>query len=477
MELKELEKIICLSFLFGLAAPALAVLSRGRPLLQRGLFGLLCVMIPSGLVKPQEWGLTLGALEDFYRGHSTGYHFYFAEAIALALVLARALEDWRDFRLLPPGLWLYLAHCGLAALSIINAPNTSFALMAAFKAVKICVVFIAGYNFLRSRENIQFFLIVMVGVVGIQLMAALRQRYLLGVYQVTGTFEHQNSLAMFVNLIGMVFLSISLAPEQSRSQVNLYLAAYLGCAAVVESTFSRGGMVIFAAGSIGVGLLSLVDRMTRRRWTVLAFLGIVGAVGLAMSLDTIRARFQDYGNQSSGKTRELLNQASRNMVEDHPLGIGWNNFALLINRPFPYGNIIDEWELEGGVTIDPHHQKGLVESLYYLLLAETGWQGLISFVLFMALFLWWNLRGGIAFRYSFIGSLQLGIAAGCTCNYLQSTLERVLIQPRNMMLWLLLLALTARLEVWRRAEAKARREQGRSTVFVEDASLTPALHS
>src|SRR5262249_10860544 len=149
---------------------------------------------------------------------------------------------------------------------------------------------------------------------------------------------------------------------------------------IEESTFSRAGMVMFAAGSVSVALLSVIDRFTVRRLVILGCLGLVGMVGVFKSIDTIRGRFSDYGNDASEMTRILLNQAARNMVHDYPLGIGWNNFAMVINQPFPYGNIIDEWELEvPNITVDPHHQKGIVESIYYLLLGETGWQGLGSF--------------------------------------------------------------------------------------------------
>lgn len=474
MDLKEIEKIVCLAFLYGFAVPVFGLLVSGRPGVQRWVFAVICVMIPSGLHKPQEWGLTLASLDlsaHFYRGHATGYHFYFVEALALSLIVAQALQNWREVRLLPPGLWLYLLHCGLSFLSIVNAPNANFVCMAAFKAVKIVVIFIAAYNFLGSEKNIRVFLLAMVLAIFMQLGATLRQRYLLGIYQVTGTFEHQNSLSMFVTLIGLVFLAVTLGPKTRWS--NLYLAAYLACAFVQQSTFSRAGMVIFAAGSLGVALLSLVDQFTWRRLGILGLLGVVAVLGLILSFDTITARFSDYGNKASGMTRVLLNRAARDMAEDHPLGIGWNNYALLINRPFPYGNIIDEWELEGGVTIDPHHQKGVVESLYYLLLAETGWQGLISFLLFQALFLWWNIRGALFYRHNFLGALSLGIALGCGCNYLHSLLERVLIQPRNMMLWLVLLALAARIETWRRAEARLRSGAAVDLPWEEEAAPEP----
>jgi O-antigen ligase len=450
LDIKELEKIACLAFLFGFGAPVLGIVIAGRPTLQQLAFALICVMIPGGLYRAEDWGLTLGSPQEFYRGHANGYHFYFVEGLAMGLIIARAVENWREFRLLPPGLWLYFVYCALSLVSIVNAPNANFALMAAFKAIKITLIFIAAYNFLTNQKNIQVFLLAIAAAIGIQLLATLRQRYLLGIYQVTGTFEHQNSLSMFVSMIGMVFLAVTLGPRMRWS--NLYLVAYIACAFIQQSTFSRAGMVVFAAGSIAVAGLSLIDRFTLRRLAVLGVLGAIGVVGILMSLDTIAARFRDYGNMSSGKTRQMLNQAARDMVTDYPLGFGWNNFAIAINRPFPYGHIIDEWERGGGATIDPYHQKGIAESLYYLVLAETGWQGLLSLLLFMLLFLWWNVRAGLYYRYHPLGALSLGIAFGCGTNYIQSTLERVLVQPRNMMLWLVLLALAARIHTWRKAD-------------------------
>ena len=91
-----------------------------------------------------------------------------------------------------------------------------------------------------------------------------------------------------------------------------------------------------------------------------------------------------------------------------------------------------------------------MESLYYLLLSETGYQGFISYLLFVGLFLWWNVRGAWFFRQEFVGPISYGIFMGCTMNYAQSTLERVLTQPRNMMLWMLLLAVSSKIETWRR---------------------------
>jgi hypothetical protein len=194
---------------------------------------------------------------------------------------------------------------------------------------------------------------------------------------------------------------------------------------------------------------------------VLVGLGCVGVLGLAMTLDTIVQRFQDYGNQESANTRNMLNISSRMMLAEYPLGIGWNNFAHVINRPYYYGDHIDRWQRINGNTVDPDYKKGVVESLWWLHLAETGWQGFATFMLFIGTFLWWNFRNAWYYRGRPLGAISIGLLVGSTMNYAQSFLERVLTQPRNAMLWLILLAATARIVTWRKREIKLRRRYWR----------------
>jgi len=71
---------------------------------------------------------------------------------------------------------------------------------------------------------------------------------------------------------------------------------------------------------------------------------------------------------------------------------------------------------------------------------------------------WMNVQNAFFFRRSYIGAVSVGLLVGSSMNYLQSFLERVLIQPRNMMLWFILLAATARITAWRKAEMRRRRQ-------------------
>ncbi|MGV3771688.1 MAG: O-antigen ligase family protein [Verrucomicrobiales bacterium] len=290
-----------------------------------------------------------------------------------------------------------------------------------------------------------------------ELFVVLKLKYVDHIYQVYGTFEHQNSLSMFSILIGMVFLAMTLGPKHRRS--NLYLAGFVACAAIVQSTLSRGGLAISAVGTVAVVVMSLIDRPTKRRIVVTSSIAAIGIFGLMMTYSTIVARFNDYGNDESKRTRDMLNVSSKMMLRDYPLGIGWNNFAMAINHPFPYSAHIDAWHRFNGNPVDRHYKKGVVESLYWLHLAETGYQGLLMFILFMGYFLWLNILAMFHFRGKALGALSIGIFLGCTMNYLQSFLERILTQPRNMLLWFLLLAVTGKIEHWRRQEKRMRKAE------------------
>jgi hypothetical protein len=210
---------------------------------------------------------------------------------------------------------------------------------------------------------------------------------------------------------------------------------------------------MFGIGTVVVLAVSVLEKPTARRLTILSLIGAVGALGLMLALDTIVSRFNDKGNQASSELRHVMNAASKAMLHDHPLGIGWNNFALAFNPPYPYVEILHEWILGRNMSVREGVDSPVVESHYWLLLAETGYPGFATYLLMITVALWRNTRAFYFFGHSFLRCLGLGLATGCALNYLQSTLERVLVQPRNLGLWLILLGITARVEVMRR-EAK-----------------------
>lgn len=455
METIDFVKAGILAGLNFIAAPLLGILLSRRRSWQKLAFAALCFMTISGFMKPAEWGFTL-AFDPEYRGHARGFHFFFNEALALALIFANLFSPKARTKFFPPGMWVYLIYCIVSMISLINAPSQAYAFMAALKAFKIILFFIAAYNFFREEEDLHFFLKVMSYTMLWEMFVVLKMKYLDGLYQVWGTFEHQNSLVMYASMIGMTLLAAAAARKHPNS--NLYLMGFIATGVITQSTLSRAGVVIFAAGTVGVVSLSLLQKVSRRRLAVAGALVAVGIVGLSFTMDSIIARFNDSYNPESGKTREHLNIASAKMLRDYPLGVGWNNYGVMINHPYPYGDHIDDYEkYELGHVIDTSIQKGISESIYWLVLAENGYLGFVSFIAFLWIYLWWAVRNTWHFRNVFLGALSMGIAMGFSLNYAQSLLERVLFQPRNMMLWFILLAIVARIHTWRKQSKRRRR--------------------
>src|SRR5690606_25676521 len=214
-----------------------------------------------------------------YRGHARGFHFFFNEALALALIVASIFSPGVRTRFFPPGLWVYLLYCFLSLISFVNAPSQIYAWMAAVKAFKIILFFTAAYNFFRDEEDLHFFLKVMSGTMLWEVLVVLKMKYLDGLYQVWGTFEHQNSLVMYASMIGMVLLATAAARKHPNA--NIYLLGFIATGVITQATLSRAGVVIFAAGTIGVMALSLLEKVSRRRLAVTAALAVVAVVGLA----------------------------------------------------------------------------------------------------------------------------------------------------------------------------------------------------
>jgi O-antigen ligase len=180
-----------------------------------------------------------------------------------------------------------------------------------------------------------------------------------------------------------------------------------------------------------------------------------------MAADTFMARS---GGDDSPKNdlRYALNKQSSAMHEDHPfVGIGWNNYGLANSRPtgMKYSAILERWEANRGQTIYPENfmANPLTESLYWLLLAETGTLGFATFLLFALVTLWFGLRSTIAFWKTPIGLLCCGLTVSLAVMYFHLQVERIVVQTKNLTTWIMLCAIVARIEWWRRDQKRKKK--------------------
>lgn len=395
----------------------------------------------------------------FYRGHTRGFECTAMEVLAVILIFAgRGPVQFRG-PWLPPGVWMYLLYCFVASLSIFNSPQPNFTMMAIVKFTKISLVAVAAFQFLRQEKDIRFWLKSTAVMLIIHAWVCLYFKYVHHVYQVRGWFEHQNSMSMFTYMLGLPMLAAAMAKTRSRNETILYSLGYIGAGISIMCGLSRVSMLAFMTGTAMVVLLSLRDKVTLRRTAVVLIMAAIGLLGLIVSSDTIVRRFQDEGNTASKMTRQLLNEASRDMISDHPfIGTGWNTYGILINPPYTYGDRFDEYARLIGKRgyRDSPFGKPISESWYYLVMAETGLPSMLVLLLFLLTTLYWCGRLIWHYRGRFLGAVAIGLFAGLGFNYLQCNIERVLTQPKNMVAWMVCIAVVARLEWWRRQEILGR---------------------
>jgi nitrate/nitrite transporter NarK len=132
------------------------------------------------------------------------------------------------------------------------------------------------------------------------------------------------------------------------------------------------------------------------------------------------------------------------MANDKLFGVGLNNFGIKINPPYSYGAHIEMHDPE-----DETEQNGLVETVYLMVAAESGWHTMLIFLIFLFYYFFMNVSN----MFKYVGSdyqyFAIGLTGGLLAIYLESTLEWVLKQTNNfyqIMLMFAMIAVMSKLE-------------------------------
>jgi hypothetical protein len=422
-------------------APLIGWMASDSRKAQRWLFGLLIFMTSWHINKLT---LMVHSIEE-YRGATKGFELSVLDVVAGALLIAAGRRPDRMWRWIPPGTLLYLFYVAMSYISVFAAPNPLYVNMAAWRFLEQIVIFVAAYNYLREEEDLRVVLRAVAATLCFQAVVVLKMKYVNHIYQVYGWFEHQNALAMWAYLCGLPLLATALGPCRRRD-LPWCLMGYGASAVIVEAALARASLLAFILGTALVVAFSWRDRLTVRRVAIPAVLAIVAAVGLLFTLPTLIHRFGESRNKESSELREMLVKSSKLMLADSSIGIGWNNFAIVINKPYRYGAPIDEWTESRGMRVNESEAKPQPESHYWLLLAETGYPGLLSYLLFIGITTWWCLRAARQWKGTLAGAFLAGLVIALIITYAHSTVERCLTQTKNIAMWLIFVGMAVKLD-------------------------------
>lgn len=240
-----------------------------------------------------------------------------------------------------------------------------------------------------------------------------------GFLRIGGTVGAPNTAAAYLSIVLSCGVAVLFAKLGSKHKLLAIAALGLGGAALV-ATFSRGGWLALLISMTLFCLVAIRQRGVSLRAPV-AILVILALFYLPFH-NVISARLLGDDKGSAESRIPLMNLAWRIFL-DHPvLGVGTNNFSVVMDR-----------------YLTPEFRHGflfVVHDKYLLVLCETGIGGLLAFLAFLlaALRRGWQCW---TFHDSFLSPLALGFAAGIAGDMVHMNVDVFRGQPMQQLIWLI----------------------------------------
>jgi len=353
-----------------------------------------------------------------YRGDIRGLEFGVTDWLAITMIVAmHKAPRWRKRKLYTRNpnevlLVLYLAYC---TFTIATALIPQFAVFGLSKIVRAYATFWVAYNFIRSEDDLRFVIWAVVGMTFYSFFQVLMDKYTRGVFPPRGSFDHQNGLATFQNILNFIIFAVLMQDsEKLFDKRTLIYWAGLGAGVLTSvATLSRGGMATTVMGfSMIIAMTFFLKQKAVKLKKKLAAIGlmvILSIPALAVILPPIIQRFQT-APEESGESRHGANIASGHMGHDYFFGVGLNNYSYAINY-MPYGEDLSPLD------------RGIAHHIFWLHYAELGIIGVILYTLLTAGFMLIALRFILKRRDSLERVFAIGILTAFIINWLVGTLE------------------------------------------------------
>ena len=363
-----------------------------------------------------------------YRGTALGFEISVIHLLAVSLLLAMILRQW-PVKFFFPGLVLYILYFLVSLLSVFFSPAVMYSGFELFKMLNLLITFLALANYFYMTHEFDSFLLGVSLVIFINFLICMEMKYITGIVQVYGLFPHQNSMGMFMSLIGPVFLARVINKNEHIIKTLFFLFIFIISFLSALFTYSRGSIACFPFGCLVTILLTAFFHRTSKALIVLSVTGVLGIFTLLYSFETIVNRFTK-APEASAETRRFFAEVAVNIMNDKPLlGCGVNTWIIVANDPRYNPYLKHPYFATRGM--------GIVETTYLLVGAECGLLGLAAMLCWYFYYFFQAVFQSFQWRKTNYFYLLAGLAGGFLSNYLQSTLEWVLKQQINyfMLFW------------------------------------------
>lgn len=226
---------------------------------------------------------------------------------------------------------------------------------------------------------------------------AIAQR-LEGIPQAEGTMSHQNSLGMATHFALFPCLSLLLAGRREA----IIVFGFIGALICVVLTGSRASIGLAAAGVVILTVLSVAIRPSGKKMGIVAVVALALLAGAPVAYSGLSKRLSAESIASSDSERSAFKRAAWMIINDHPFGIGANQYVNVANT--------EGYSARAGVAWNSGSRSTNVHNTYLLMTAELGYIGGAAYIGLMLLPIWSVMRLAWANRRDANADLALGLA-------------------------------------------------------------------
>jgi len=369
---------------------------------------MLVGFLPFGL---GEFHLYMAAISwAQWPGYVKGLEISVLDVLALAIYISIPRQGSTiPFRL---SMSLYFLAVVLA---VLQSPVPIAAVFYAWQIARVFLVYAVVSKGCADERVAPALLTGMVIGLSFEACYSIWERFGLGILQTGGTMGHQNFLGLMSHFVTFPWLALLLAGEQGWRPIAGPLAGLV----IAALTVSRGTVGLMGAGYFGIFALSVLRRWTHRKAIVLA-VGVASVCILApVIMLSFEQRFSEPVIGGEYDERGAFENAAASMVSKHPMGVGSNYYVVAANT--------GGYNTLAGVTWAAASESANVHNVYYLVAAETGYIGLITFVLMLLRPLIVAFRCGWRSRGDRRGDLLLGLGMSLLIVYIHSYFEWIFI--------------------------------------------------
>ena len=248
------------------------------------------------------------------------------------------------------------------------------------------------------------------------LCEALWERFGLGILRTHGGFSHENLFGVVSHFVVYPFFALLLAGERG------WLAPVISLAGIIIAALTAS-RATFALAVFGYGVVFIASTMRgwNSRKTKVAAISFIAVLAVApLVVSSFQDRFQSGAVNAffgTDEARVAMARAASMMLADHPMGVGPNHFIVVANNGGYYSQVKLPWT----------DTRAFVHNAYWLVAAESGYLGIISFVMLLLSPLIVAFRCGWRNRKDHRGDLLLGFGVALLIVYLHSFYEWVFV--------------------------------------------------